>query len=149
YSANYAPYGEIISTTGTDTTPFKFTGEEMDDSGLVYLRARYLNPVIAQFFSLDPLETPNRYQYVAGNPITRRDPSGMDCIGEDCIDTGGAAVLVAGDGSTEVFVPESGTLIEDPVNQDLEDQANDALHNSNDPELAIKLAEQHVAPLYV
>jgi hypothetical protein len=67
----------------------------------VQLRARYYNPTLGQFPNLDPLETPNRYQYVganpingavgelgwrnpyayvAGNPVNLVDPSGM--IGE-------------------------------------------------------------------
>jgi RHS repeat-associated protein len=40
-----------------------------DDNGLLYLRARYYNPIIGQFFSLDPLELGNRYQYVDGNTV--------------------------------------------------------------------------------
>ena len=55
-----------------------------DDNGLLYLRARYYNPTIGQFFSLDPLEgdmaqpmSLNRYGYVFGNVINAADPSGM------------------------------------------------------------------------
>jgi RHS repeat-associated protein len=57
---------------------FGFTGEYTDPGdNLVYLRARYYNPTIGQFFNLDPLETPNRYAYVNGNVVNRRDPSGL------------------------------------------------------------------------
>ncbi|MBL8156993.1 MAG: hypothetical protein JNM70_22660 [Anaerolineae bacterium] len=44
---------------------------------MVYDRARYFSPALGQFPSLDPLEVFNRYAYVNGNPVMRRDPSGM------------------------------------------------------------------------
>ena len=76
----YDPYGSETQQSGTSQTVFGFTGEETDSNGLVNLRARYYNPGLGQFFSLDPLETLNRYAYVRGNPVNRVDPSGL--IGE-------------------------------------------------------------------
>jgi len=65
-------------------TVFGFTGEETDSNGLVNLRARYYNPAIGQFFSLDPLEgnmgrplSLDRYVYVQGNAVNHTDPSGL------------------------------------------------------------------------
>jgi RHS repeat-associated protein len=72
----YSPYGEPYGPTGTSQTVFGFTGEETDGTGLVNLRARYYNPTIGQFFSLDPLEMPNRYRYADANPSNMVDPSG-------------------------------------------------------------------------
>jgi RHS repeat-associated protein len=63
--------------SGSQQTVFGFTDEETDSNGLLNLRARYYNPAIGQFFSLDPLETRNRYQYVGANPVNFHDPSGM------------------------------------------------------------------------
>jgi len=73
----YSPYGEVVQTSGTNQSAFGYTGEPTDANGLVYLRARYMNPAFGQFVSLDPLETPNRYAYVGGNPIMWNDPSGL------------------------------------------------------------------------
>lgn len=79
----YSPYGEPYGTSGTSQTVYGFTGEVTDGNGLVNLRARYYKPTIGQFVSLDPLETPNLYQYVRSNPINWTDPAGLqeNCIG--------------------------------------------------------------------
>ncbi len=79
----YSPYSEVFGPTGTPQTNYGFTGEPTDGTGLVYLRARYLNPALGVFPSLDPLELGNRYQYVNGNPVSGKDPSGLfrDCAG--------------------------------------------------------------------
>ncbi len=72
----YAPYGEVWDSTGTQPI-FKFTGEQTDSNGLIYLRARHLNPNLGVFPSLDVLELANRYWYVVGNPTNLNDPTGM------------------------------------------------------------------------
>ncbi|MBL8164660.1 MAG: RHS repeat-associated core domain-containing protein, partial [Anaerolineae bacterium] len=76
-SRNYEPFGMGFGATGTSQTPYGFTGEPTDSNGLVYLRARYYSPALGVFASLDPLETPNRYSYVSGNPANRVDFTGM------------------------------------------------------------------------
>ncbi|CAG0941984.1 tRNA3(Ser)-specific nuclease WapA [Candidatus Brocadiaceae bacterium] len=91
---DYAPYGSPFGHTGTAQTPFGFTGEVTDASGLVYLRARYYLPELGVFPSLDPVEEGNRYGYVGGDVVNRVDPSGMfdgysDCvISQPCTDWG-------------------------------------------------------------
>lgn len=57
--------------------PFAFTGEMRDTNGLQYHRARYYNPILSMWTNLDPIETPNRYSYVDGNPVNLIDPSGL------------------------------------------------------------------------
>ncbi len=88
YSVHYAPYGQSWGEQGTEQTPFGFTGEPTDDNGLVHLRARYYNPALGVFPSLDPVEgmlqqamSLNRYAYVAGNVVNLVDPSGMQTAG--------------------------------------------------------------------
>ena len=49
YAASYDPYG-------ASTTNLGFTGEFSDPSGLLYLRARYMNSVLGMFASKDPVE---------------------------------------------------------------------------------------------
>jgi RHS repeat-associated protein len=83
---HFAPYGEVfnkISSQFANEEPYSFTGEWMDDNGLLYLRARYYNPALGTFLSLDPFEgTPDRpmslngYSYVGGNPVNRVDRTG-------------------------------------------------------------------------
>ncbi|MEZ4672131.1 MAG: DUF1308 domain-containing protein [Anaerolineae bacterium] len=76
-SRNYDPFGTGFGNTGTSQTNYGFTGELVDGGGLLDLRARRYAPGVGVFASLDPLETPNRYAYVSGNPINRTDPSGL------------------------------------------------------------------------
>ncbi len=88
---NYDPYGH---PTTAAMTGFAFTGEPRDANGLQYHRARYYNPALAIFPSLDPFEgtigrpmSLNGYSYVEGNTPNRTDPTGMcsktqpDCTG--------------------------------------------------------------------
>jgi RHS repeat-associated protein len=84
-------FGEPYGQTGTPQTVFGFTGEETDGTGLVNLRARYYNPALGVFPSLDPLEggmdmpmSLNRYTYVQGDVVNMVDPSGM--IGQKDLD---------------------------------------------------------------
>ncbi len=63
---------------------FTFTGEQVDaESGLVFLRARYYDPMTGRFVSKDPFggfdndtQSLNRYVYVQNNPISMADPTG-------------------------------------------------------------------------
>lgn len=88
---DYAPYGEVLAGQGTNPTPYGFTGEWTDASGLVYLRARYYSPMDGRFTSKDtwrgddniPLSY-NLLLYSYANPIMYRDPSGkISCLDED------------------------------------------------------------------
>jgi RHS repeat-associated protein len=80
---SYDPYGTVTFISGGGTSPFAFTGEQQDASGLTYLRARYYNPADGRFMSRDtwagdynsPLSL-NRWMYVEGNPVNLTDPSG-------------------------------------------------------------------------
>src|SRR5690554_6701461 len=59
---------------------FKFNGKELDAAtGMYYYGARYYDPRISIFVSVDPLaeETMTPYQYVHNNPIMFTDPTGM------------------------------------------------------------------------
>jgi hypothetical protein len=67
--------------------------------GLVYLRARYYDPQVGRFISIDPLppipilpQTINRYPYGGNNPVIMADPSGK-LIGGVII-VAGAAIVV-------------------------------------------------------
>lgn len=71
------------TNTGTYDNKWKFNGKELDDAtGMYYYGARYYDPRISIFVSVDPLAekylnmTP--YNYVANNPVNAIDPDGRD-----------------------------------------------------------------------
>jgi RHS repeat-associated protein len=78
----YYAYGKQRDT-GPVGTDHRFTGQKQDASGLVYMNARYYDPVLGQFISPDTLVPDpgvlmdyNRYGYARGNPLKFDDPSG-------------------------------------------------------------------------
>ena len=79
-SYGYSPYGEAV-TVGPDATanPIQYTSRENDQTGLMFYRARYYDPVLKRFMSSDPIGLAgglNTYSYVEGNPISYIDPKG-------------------------------------------------------------------------
>lgn len=77
------PWGSTISTTGSSSQPFGYTGEP-GGSGLTYLRARYYSADLGRFLTRDRWlgvpsapQTLNRHAYVANNPVNLTDPSGQ------------------------------------------------------------------------
>ena len=90
----YDEYGNVVSSSGSITQSFQYVGEQRDETGLVYLRARMYDPVGGRFLGRDPVpgrmtspSSLNRYVYAESNPIDLVDPSGLDtgggCITED------------------------------------------------------------------
>ena len=78
----YEPYGKTSADAGS-TNAFQYTGRENDGTGLYYYRARYMSPVMGRFVSEDPIGLAggwNIYSYVAGNPISYKDPEGKELI---------------------------------------------------------------------
>jgi RHS repeat-associated protein len=80
---NYQPFGEVLDSAGSGSSSFGFTGELVDATGLVYLRARYYEPQNARFVTQDTwqgiVERPsslNKWVYVEGNPTNQVDPTG-------------------------------------------------------------------------
>jgi len=81
---NYSAYGQLIDSTGTTDNSYRYTGEQYDPSlNNYYLRARYYDPGVGRFTSMDAWEgissqpdTLNKYNYSASNPVNNIDPSG-------------------------------------------------------------------------
>jgi RHS repeat-associated protein len=76
----YSPYGQS-STVGPDATnnPIQYTSRENDQTGLLFYRARYYDPVMKRFISSDPIGLAggmNMFAYVNGNPVSLTDPTG-------------------------------------------------------------------------
>ncbi len=80
----FRPFGEVISTSGSVNESRGYTGQRHDASGLVYLHARYYDPVLAAFASpdmiIDGTDTIglNRFAYCANDPVNRTDTEGTD-----------------------------------------------------------------------
>jgi RHS repeat-associated protein len=53
YVGDYTPYGDELSTAGATASAWGFAGEWADDTGLIYLRARYLEPQSGRFLTRD------------------------------------------------------------------------------------------------
>ena len=89
---DYLPFGPELTSTTKDERKLqdlKFTGHERDFAAdrppLDYMHARYYEPRLGRFLSVDPtwesaeLEKPqswNRYAYVMNNPVNMTDPDG-------------------------------------------------------------------------
>ncbi len=102
---DYYPFGTEVTDLRQEMTdhgfdrpePRKFTSHERDFTGgtdanntdyLDYMHARYYNPNVGRFLSIDPtwssadVGTPqswNRYSYVLNNPVRHTDPDGRVC----------------------------------------------------------------------
>jgi len=80
----YLPFGEALISEHTTRrgTPFKFNAMEKDtETGLYYFGARYFDPRLAIFLSIDPMWElyPNvgGFAFTLQNPVRFVDPTGM------------------------------------------------------------------------
>ena len=78
----FDPWGSVRAG-GITSTSLNYTGQQRDDTGLLFYNARYYDPVIARFVSADSIapqltnpQTRNRYAYVLNNPLNFTDPTG-------------------------------------------------------------------------
>jgi RHS repeat-associated protein len=81
---SYAPYGSTLTSTGTSSSVFGFTGEWADATNLVYLRSRYLDTATGRFITQDIWAgDPNRpmsynaWLYGYANPVKWVDHTGL------------------------------------------------------------------------
>jgi RHS repeat-associated protein len=79
----YLPFGEpFIEEKKIDWgTPYRFTGKELDpETNYNYFGARYYDPAISIWLSVDPLSdkypSASAYAYCMGNPVRLVDPDG-------------------------------------------------------------------------
>jgi RHS repeat-associated protein len=85
----YYPYGLTRYESNGGEVYYRFTGKELDASGLYYFATRYYDPATGRFISVDPhyAENPtagmgdpqllNIYAYSLNNPLKFVDPSGQ------------------------------------------------------------------------
>ena len=78
---DYWPYGDILATSGAESTHFRFTGHERDsEAGLDYMIERSYAFDIGRFTRPDPMQDEypgiSPYAYANNNPLKYVDPDG-------------------------------------------------------------------------
>jgi RHS repeat-associated protein len=81
-STLYAPYGEPLPGLSISKG---YIGERYDaDTGLIFLNARYQDPLLGRFISPDDWDPwrvgTNRYAYAENDPINKSDPNGHQSL---------------------------------------------------------------------
>jgi RHS repeat-associated protein len=87
----YDSFGNHWTAEGSTPNDMLYRGEEWDpDLSLLYLRARYMNPLTGRFLSMDPengeLTSPStlhRYLYAGADGVNLVDPTGRASIAEN------------------------------------------------------------------
>ncbi len=87
---DYDSFGNEIARTGTTNVEHLYRGEAFDPNvGFYYLRARWYQPAVGRFSSVDPwtgcVECPlslNKYLYSDADPVNGFDPSGWMTLTE-------------------------------------------------------------------
>jgi RHS repeat-associated protein len=84
---SYEPFGSILNHTGSAIQPYCFLGKygvQVESDGRYYIRARYYDAIAGRFlskdlypFSIDNLQTLNRFVYGLNNPLLLRDVTGL------------------------------------------------------------------------
>jgi RHS repeat-associated protein len=84
-ASTYKPFGDEIEETVVPLTPPEpksFIGERSDETGLLYLHARYYDPALGRFLSPDWWDVDqagvgtNRYAYALNDPVNGSDANG-------------------------------------------------------------------------
>ena len=100
----YTPFGAEVQGVAANDNQAGFTGHIKDKAtGLNYMQARYYDPVIGRFLSIDPVDFMqtgdpryfNRYVYAANDPVNYVDANG-ECFGPVALACGAGVAAVAG-----------------------------------------------------
>jgi RHS repeat-associated protein len=86
----YTAFGEDLYHSGSTLNDFKYVGEQLDgNSGFYYNRARWMDPKVGRFASVDPYTgqstnpiSLHRYLYANVSPIQFSDPTGKFSLTE-------------------------------------------------------------------
>jgi RHS repeat-associated protein len=85
----FEAFGGVFAEVSSESTPREFGTHPFDASlGLYYMKARFYDPSVGRFTSLDPVvrdpaavESANPYSYTENNPVNRIDPNGAFFVG--------------------------------------------------------------------
>ena len=101
-------FGNETTKTGRSDNSYGFQGEERDETGLYYLRARYMDPLTGTFTSMDTyggsLSDPmslHKYMFANSNPVMNCDPSGHYTLTEQ--QTTVAIQAILGEATSGIF----------------------------------------------
>jgi RHS repeat-associated protein len=74
----YDPYGNVTSSTGTDSDAFSFQGGLQAPGGLIKFGDRYYDPTTMRWTQVDPTGQSPGYIFAGDDPINSSDPTGLD-----------------------------------------------------------------------
>ena len=76
---DYDAFGNTLVEEGEINNPIRYSGEYLDEeTGLIYLHARYYDSSIGRFISEDPIrDGMNWYAYCGNSPVMFADPLGL------------------------------------------------------------------------
>ncbi|MGA1372599.1 MAG: RHS repeat domain-containing protein [Pseudomonadales bacterium] len=126
------PFGEDWVSAAANDNQAGYTGHVEDAAtGLTYMQARYYDPIIGRFLSIDPVgfsparpDMFNRYAYAANDPVNMFDPDGRVCKNRD-------------DGNTDCITDDYFVTFPTPVGFEDTDPDADDFHDyevrSNSP----------------
>jgi RHS repeat-associated protein len=125
YDADFYPFGGERPYTNNCSQSYKFTGKERDsESNLDHFDARHYGSAIGRFMSPDPMgnyyadgsnpQSWNMYAYVRNDPLSFRDPTGLDCVYLN--DAGTAVESVDRNSNGDECSSHGGTWLSWPVN---------------------------------
>ncbi|WP_432288798.1 RHS repeat-associated core domain-containing protein (plasmid) [Aminobacter sp. BA135] len=120
-ATGYAAYGERLAS-GFQTQK-GYIGERHDpETGLIYLNARYLDPILGRFISPDdwdptkPGVGTNRYAYAQNDPVNKSDPNGHAAGDPGYWAPGAVPAFNTGSRSADVFLNSLGSGVNTIVN---------------------------------
>ena len=117
----YTAFGEDLYASGSTPHDFKYVGEQLDgNSGFYYNRARWMDPKVGRFESVDPFDgdpqasmTLHRYLYASASPIVYVDPTGEAFFADLVVGLYIRAQLIAI--RIAPYIPLLGALRKDPA----------------------------------
>ena len=99
----YDACGNLLRKEGDTENDFLYTGEQYNaNTGLCYLRARYMDPSTGTFISMDSYQgslydpvSLHKYLYANANPVKYTDPTGYYSLVDMSVGMAGTSILAS------------------------------------------------------